>query len=210
MDAQRGHEIGAVYGHRIYAQVENRGDFLVRVSLGDQFQNLLFARRKAFVVRIGLAVGTSSGGMRCAEVAFSQLRKTAVRAGGDVDAGVFIERIPLAVDRALLERGRERFDISCAPCHGTIGDGSSVIAQKMSLRPPPSLLGDSVRAAADGKLEEVVRVGWGTMAGYESQLTSRDRWAVVAYVRALQLSQRAPLDLAPADERQRLAAEPAP
>jgi mono/diheme cytochrome c family protein len=131
-------------------------------------------------------------------------------AGGDVDAGVFIERIPLAVDRALLERGRERFDISCAPCHGTIGDGSSVIAQKMSLRPPPSLLGDSVRAAADGKLEEVVRVGWGTMAGYESQLTSRDRWAVVAYVRALQLSQRAPLDLAPADERQRLAAEPAP
>jgi cytochrome c553 len=130
--------------------------------------------------------------------------------GGDPDAGVFIARIPLAVDHPLLERGRSRFNISCAPCHGTLGDGQSMVGQKMLLRPPPSLLTNDIRALPDGKIEEVARVGYGLMAGYESQLTSRDRWAVTAYVRALQASQHAPLELAPPEERRRLITERTP
>jgi mono/diheme cytochrome c family protein len=130
--------------------------------------------------------------------------------GGDPDAGVFIARIPMPVDHALLERGRGRFNISCAPCHGTLGDGQSLVGQRMLLRPPPSLLDDSIRALPDGKIEEVVRVGYGLMSGYEAQLTSRDRWAVTAYVRALQASQRAPIDQAPPDEQRRLLTERTP
>jgi hypothetical protein len=129
--------------------------------------------------------------------------------GGNADAGVFVDHIPLPVDRALLERGQDRFNISCAPCHGFAGDGQSVVATKMLLVPPPPLTRDDIRAFSDGRLEEIVRAGWGAMSGYESQLTSRDRWAVVAYVRALQTAQRAPLDLAPPAERQKLASEQA-
>ena len=127
--------------------------------------------------------------------------------GGNADAGVFIDHLPLTVDRALLERGRDRFNITCSPCHGLLGDGNSVIAKKMLLAPPASLLRDDIRAFPDGRLEEIVRAGWGVMTGYEAQLTARDRWAVVAYVRALQISQRAPLELAPPAERQKLTAE---
>lgn len=127
--------------------------------------------------------------------------------GGDADAGFFVERIPVVVDRPLLERGRDRFNINCMPCHGTAGDGDSIVARKMLLRSPPSLLTDDIRALPDGKIEEVIRAGYGLMTGYEDQLTSRDRWAVVAYVRALQASQRAPLDEAPQAERTRLMSE---
>jgi mono/diheme cytochrome c family protein len=130
--------------------------------------------------------------------------------GGDIDAGIFVNRIPLAVDRPLLERGRNRFNISCAPCHGTLGDGQSMVGERMLLRPPPSLLTGNIEALPDGKIEEVVRVGYGLMPGYESQLTSHDRWAVTAYVRALQSSQHAPIELAPPAERQRLLTERTP
>jgi mono/diheme cytochrome c family protein len=130
--------------------------------------------------------------------------------GGDIDAGIFLTSIPLPVDRPLLERGRSRFNIACAPCHGTLGDGQSVVGGKMLLRPPPSLLADNIVALPDGKIEEVVRVGYGLMSGYESQLTSHDRWAVTAYVRALQSSQHAPIELAPPAERQRLLTERTP
>jgi mono/diheme cytochrome c family protein len=130
--------------------------------------------------------------------------------GGNIDAGIFVNRIPLAVDRPLLERGRNRFNIACAACHGTIGDGQSLVASKMMLRPPPSLLTDDIGVLPDGKIEEVIHVGYGLMPGYESQLTSRDRWAVTAYVRALQSSQHAPLELAPPAERQRLLTERTP
>lgn len=127
--------------------------------------------------------------------------------GGDADAGYFIDHIPMTVDRALVERGQDRFNINCMPCHGTLGDGDSIVARKMLLRSPPSLLTDDIRALPDGKIEEVIRVGYGLMSGYESQLSSRDRWAVVSYVRALQVSQRAPLEAAPPAERQKLMTE---
>lgn len=127
--------------------------------------------------------------------------------GGDPDAGVFVDHIPVPVDAALLERGRDRFEINCLPCHGALGDGDSIVAKKMLLRSPPSLLTDDIRTLPDGKIEEVIRVGYGLMNGYENQLTSQDRWAVVAYVRALEASQRQPMDVAPANEKQKLMTE---
>ncbi len=118
--------------------------------------------------------------------------------------GDFVDRPPLPVDARLLAEGRERFLITCAACHGPLGDGVSVVATKMSLRPPPSLLSTRVRELADGRIFEIASEGYGLMPPYADVLTLRERWAVVAYVRALELSQRAPLTLVPEPDRSRL------
>ncbi len=155
------------------------------------------------IFKDGRAMRVPVGGTYSREMAYSD----PALSGGDTDAGVFLDHIPMTVDTALLERGRDRFEINCLPCHGALGDGDSIVARKMLLRSPPSLLTDDIRALPDGKIEEVIRVGYGLMNGYGTQLTSRDRWAVVAYVRALETSQRAPMDDAPANERQKLMTE---
>ena len=121
------------------------------------------------------------------------------------DAG-YAARIPLAIDRAALERGRKRFEIICATCHGLAGDGQSIVARNMSLRPPPSLHAFADRP--DGFFFAVVTDGFGLMPSYRAELTVRERWEVVAYVRALQRSQAARLADAPAGERARLEAAP--
>jgi mono/diheme cytochrome c family protein len=101
--------------------------------------------------------------------------------------------VPVLVDRSLLERGQDRFRIFCASCHGVMGDGSSQVAENMTLRRPPSLHDEDVRAYPPGRLFGVVSSGYGLMPGYEDKLSIQDRWAVVAFVGALQLSQRAEL-----------------
>jgi mono/diheme cytochrome c family protein len=112
--------------------------------------------------------------------------------------GKVLTRVPLPVTRAFLERGRRRFDVSCAVCHGYLGDGDSLVAKNMSLRPPPSLLARAQQP--DGWYFQVMSEGFGLMPSYASALTIEDRWAIVAYIRALQLSQTArAADLAPAD-----------
>ena len=113
-----------------------------------------------------------------------------------------LQTIPVAVTPALLATGRKRFDIVCATCHGALGDGHSVVATKMSLRPPPSI--HDFRDRSDGFLYQVISQGYGMMPSYSTQLSVEERWAVVAYVRALQLSQHAPLSAAPPDEQARL------
>lgn len=95
------------------------------------------------------------------------------------------------VTRALLELGRDRFETFCGACHGLLGDGVSVVATKMELRRPPSLHEDRIRALPDEKILDVITNGYGLMAGYAVQLSERERAAVAAYVRALQLSQNA-------------------
>jgi mono/diheme cytochrome c family protein len=109
---------------------------------------------------------------------------------------------PVPLDAALLARGRERFDIHCAACHGVLGDGQSQVAMNMSLRRPPSL--HDFRDLPDGTIFQVISHGFGLMPSYAVELTPRDRWAVVAYVRALQLSQHATVEQVPAEERGRL------
>jgi mono/diheme cytochrome c family protein len=103
--------------------------------------------------------------------------------------------IPLGADReparpplsrALIDRGRDRYDRMCAPCHGIAGDGDSDVARAMTVRRPPSLVDDVVRAFPDDRIYFVIGHGYGVMPSYGGALAPRDRWAVLAYVRALQ------------------------
>lgn len=110
----------------------------------------------------------------------------AVRTG--VNDGRWIDRIPVPVDRAMVEHGRRDFERYCAPCHGVLGDGQSVVADKMSLRRPQDLTAQMVRDYPPGRIFETVRRGYGLMPSYSVQLSERDTWGVVAYVRALQMS----------------------
>ncbi len=112
---------------------------------------------------------------------------------------------PLPVDAKLLARGRARFDVSCAVCHGLLGDGESQVAMNMSLRRPPNL--HAYRDVPDGHIYRVVSEGFGLMPSYAAELSVEDRWAIVAYVRALQLSQYATLDQVPPDARRKLEEE---
>ncbi len=108
---------------------------------------------------------------------------------------------PPPVTKALLERGRERFDIHCAVCHGFAGDGDSVVASKMSLRGPPTLVDDKIRAYTVQQIYLVATEGYGYMPKYDAEIPARDRWAIANYIKALQLSQHASLDDVPADKR---------
>jgi hypothetical protein len=119
----------------------------------------------------------------------------------------YVVTIPVPMTRKLLDTGRKRYEITCGTCHGPLGDGESIVARQMSLRPPPSLHRYVDRPA--GYIFEVITKGFGMMASYAAELTIEERWAVVAYVRALQLSQGTPAVELPADVRQRLEALPA-
>jgi mono/diheme cytochrome c family protein len=112
---------------------------------------------------------------------------------------------PVAPTPKLLATGQKRFDIHCALCHGLLGDGESQVALSMALRRPPNL--HLYRDVADGYLYQVVTQGFGLMPSYAAELTPEERWAVVAYLRALQLSQHAAVDQLPAPLRARLAGE---
>jgi len=107
------------------------------------------------------------------------------------------DRNPLPVTQELLSRGRNRFDIYCAVCHSVLGDGNTIVAGNMQLRPPPSLQEERLRALSDAALFRVATEGYGLMPGYDFQLSDEERWAIVAYVRALQLSQTVPIDSLP-------------
>ncbi len=111
---------------------------------------------------------------------------------------------PPRVTAAILERGRTRFDVYCSPCHGTDGYGRGMIVQR-GYPAPPSLYAPDLLAADDGHILDVIVRGLGKMPPYGGLVRGRDRWAVVYYVRALQLSQHATLDLVPADRREVLA-----
>jgi Cytochrome C oxidase, cbb3-type, subunit III len=101
-----------------------------------------------------------------------------------------VMEIPYPVTRDRLLRGRARFEIWCAACHGIRGDGESRVAAKMELRPPPSLVDARVRGFSDGRIYRAIHEGYGLMRSYSEDLvTPEERWSVVAYLRALQLSQ---------------------
>jgi mono/diheme cytochrome c family protein len=112
------------------------------------------------------------------------------------------------LDRALLERGRHEHNVFCAPCHSRTGEGNGMVVQRGMPR-PPSYHTDELRKASDRHLFDVITDGYGVMYSYASRISARDRWAVIAYIRALQLSQNARLDDIPEAERKRLATEPA-
>jgi mono/diheme cytochrome c family protein len=138
--------------------------------------------------------------------------------GRDVDGPVqsntealpnYVATVPIPMSRKLLELGRKRFDITCATCHGPLADGNSIVATQMALRPPPSLLQAKYVSKPAGYIYEVISKGFGLMANYSAELTVEERWAVVAYLRAVQLSQSTPASALPPEARQQLDALPA-
>jgi cytochrome c553 len=115
---------------------------------------------------------------------------------GNTDADMF----PFSVDARLVARGRERFDIYCAPCHGRTGNGDSMIVRR-GFRRPESYETDRLRAAPAGHFVDVILNGFGAMPDFADRIDARDRWAIAAYIRALQLSGHATIGDVPANER---------
>lgn len=121
---------------------------------------------------------------------------------GTTGTGSLVREIPIPVTRELLDRGQNRYEIFCAPCHGRAGYANTEVAENMTLRPPPALHLPRLVQAPAGHIFRVATEGFGLMPSYAEQLSLSDRWAVVAYVQALQLSQRARLDQLPAQVRE--------
>lgn len=111
----------------------------------------------------------------------------------------YVQRIPIELDEQVLARGRNRFDIFCAACHGRLANGVSQVAENMTLRPPPNLLAPPYLEYPPGRIFAVISEGFGLMRPYAADLPIEDRWAVVAYIQALQLSQNAVLGELPPD-----------
>jgi len=113
------------------------------------------------------------------------------------------EAFPFPVTKEFVERGRERYDVFCSPCHGYTGDGDGMIVQR-GFRHPPSLHDDRLKTAAAGHYFDVITNGFGVMYPYGYRVPPRDRWAIIAYVRALQLSRGVPVADLPESESAKL------
>jgi mono/diheme cytochrome c family protein len=121
------------------------------------------------------------------------------------DKGKLAETVPFPVDRAVLERGQGRYRIYCIPCHGETGDGRGIIVRR-GFNPPPPYSSEELLHQPIGHFFDVMTRGYGTMYSYADRVPPRDRWAIAAYIRALQLSQHAEFDKLPAEDRSQLPA----
>jgi mono/diheme cytochrome c family protein len=117
--------------------------------------------------------------------------------------GVYVATIPLPISRALLHRGQQRFAIFCTPCHGPLGDGDGMVARR-GFKVPANLHTERLRHAPPGYLFQVISNGYGAMPDYANQIQVPDRWAIIAYIRALQLSQDADVADVPPQDRKKL------
>ena len=116
---------------------------------------------------------------------------------------------PFPVTAEVMDRGQERFNIYCSECHGRLGNGMGMIPSR-GYRHPPSFHTEALRTAVTGHFFDVMTNGFGAMPPYNIQVPVADRWAIIAYIRALQLSQNATAGDLPADARVRLESEGAP
>ncbi len=114
--------------------------------------------------------------------------------------------MPYPITPELLQHGRDRYTIYCAPCHSPVGDGDGLVARR-GFPHPPSYHIPRLRAAPDRHFYDVMTNGYGIMYSYAERVQPADRWAIVAYIRALQLSQHAPVDALPAQARRQLQAQ---
>ncbi len=135
-------------------------------------------------------------------VARGQLHEDSLLFSGKSGAA-FADTFPVPVDEALLRRGQERYRIYCSPCHGLLGRGDGMVVRR-GYRPPSSFHVERLRAQPAGYFFDAISHGFGAMPDYAAQIPVKDRWAIVAYVRALQLSQNVPLADVPADKRAEL------
>jgi mono/diheme cytochrome c family protein len=117
--------------------------------------------------------------------------------------GQLVNAFPFPITRQVLERGQQRFNIYCSPCHDLLGYGNGMIVRR-GFRQPPSIHIDRLRNERAGYFFDVITNGFGAMPDYAAQIEPRDRWAIVAYERALQLSQHASINELSPEERARL------
>jgi mono/diheme cytochrome c family protein len=132
-------------------------------------------------------------------VARGQLHDDPLVATGKVN-GADATMFPFQVDAKALLRGQERFNIYCSPCHGRTGVGDGMVVQR-GYRRPPSFHQDRLRDAPVGHFFDVMTNGFGAMPDYATQIRAEDRWAIIAYIRALQLSEHATMADVPAADR---------
>ena len=139
-------------------------------------------------------VGATQGG-QTPEVRGLPGAQQAAAGGGDF--------FPFPITREDLRRGQERYRIFCAMCHGELGDGDGMIVRR-GFRQPPTLHEERLRAATVGHFFDVISNGWGAMPRYDTMIPARDRWVIIAYIRALQLSQSTMVQELTPEERARI------
>ena len=127
-------------------------------------------------------------------MARGQLHIDSARFTGKVN-GKDIDFMPIQITKADVERGQQRFNIYCSPCHGQLGNGHGMIVS-LGLRQPPSYLDPRLVDAPIGHFFDVISNGYGSMYSYASRVAVDDRWRIATYIRALQMSQNAPADVA--------------
>jgi mono/diheme cytochrome c family protein len=146
--------------------------------------------------------GRSARPLVAGTVARGQLHEDALLYTGKVN-GADATMFPFPIDDRVMARGQERFNVYCSPCHGRAGGGDGMVVRR-GYRRPPSYHDDRLQNAPIGHFFDVISNGFGAMPDYAAQVTVEDRWAIVAYIRALQLSEHAtPADV-PADQLERL------
>lgn len=117
--------------------------------------------------------------------------------------GADVDGYPFAVTAAVVDRGQERYNIYCSPCHGRLGDGNGMIPSR-GYRHPPSYHTEALRTAKTGHFFDVMTNGFGSMPSYAAQVPVADRWAIIAYIRALQVAHNATVNDLTAEERGKL------
>jgi len=146
--------------------------------------------------------GTSARPVVDGTVARGQLRVDDAMFRGMAN-GKPVDKFPMAVTKDMLVRGQERYTIFCAACHGALGDGEGMIVQRGMIH-PPSYHTERLRTAPVGHFYDVIDNGFGAMYPYNDRIAPADRWAIIAYIRALQLSQNAMVSQLPAADQRSL------
>jgi mono/diheme cytochrome c family protein len=156
------------------------------------------ARLKPYEASPLFADGTSARPIDPNAVARSQSVDLALTSGKQ--AGAVVAAFPITVDSATVARGQQVYTINCVPCHGAAANGRGLVSGYFNPR-PANLLTDTLRLQPVGHFFDVITNGKGTMFSYSSRITPEERWAVIAYIRALQINQEQPLDV-PTDQIQ--------
>jgi mono/diheme cytochrome c family protein len=150
-------------------------------------------RIKPYESSAAFANGISQQSIDPNTVARSQPIDVGLATGKDA-SGNPITSFPYPIDASLLARGQQRYTVYCVPCHGDLGDGKGLVTN-FGMPPPPAYQTDALRAAPVGHFFDVITNGKGKMLSYASRVSIPDRWAIVAYVRALQINPQAPLQV---------------
>ena len=146
------------------------------------------------------ADGAASRGLPANTVARGQLNQDVEFHTGATGSGEWVTELPVNVTAQLLDRGQERYNIYCTPCHDRTGSGNGMIVQR-GFKQPPSYDEERLRAMPVGYFFDVASNGYGQMSGYKAQINTEDRWAIAAYIRVLQRAAHSPYDGLSADDR---------